>query len=156
MQTDYLDLYWLHNWDRNTPIEETMRALDDLAGLEVTLTPGQLRAPDEVLAPVLGYPRRWCSRRRSRAASRGGSRGGARGGLGVGLAARAVRSDRDGELAADLAGVQAADGLGYLGERAGLFDDRGDLAGLGELAQRFEVLLAVRADERGQPLAGQR
>ncbi|HEX3589289.1 MAG TPA: aldo/keto reductase [Pseudonocardiaceae bacterium] len=30
MRTDYLDLYWLHNWDRNTPIEETMRALDDL------------------------------------------------------------------------------------------------------------------------------
>jgi aryl-alcohol dehydrogenase-like predicted oxidoreductase len=30
MQTDYLDLYWLHNWDRNTPIEETMRTLDDL------------------------------------------------------------------------------------------------------------------------------
>jgi aryl-alcohol dehydrogenase-like predicted oxidoreductase len=28
--TDYLDLYWLHNWDRNTPIEETMRTLDDL------------------------------------------------------------------------------------------------------------------------------
>ncbi len=30
MRTDYLDLYWLHNWDRSTPIEETMRALDDL------------------------------------------------------------------------------------------------------------------------------
>jgi aryl-alcohol dehydrogenase-like predicted oxidoreductase len=30
LNTDYLDLYWLHNWDRNTPIEETMRALDDL------------------------------------------------------------------------------------------------------------------------------
>jgi aryl-alcohol dehydrogenase-like predicted oxidoreductase len=30
MQTDYLDLYWLHSWDRNTPIEETMRTLDDL------------------------------------------------------------------------------------------------------------------------------
>ena len=30
LQTDYLDLYWLHNWDRNTPIEETLRALDDL------------------------------------------------------------------------------------------------------------------------------
>ncbi len=28
--TDHLDLYWLHNWDRHTPIEETMRALDDL------------------------------------------------------------------------------------------------------------------------------
>ena len=30
MQTDYLDLYYLHNWDRLTPVEETMRALDDL------------------------------------------------------------------------------------------------------------------------------
>ncbi|WP_062347127.1 aldo/keto reductase [Herbidospora yilanensis] len=30
LQTDYLDLYWLHNWDRNTPLEETMRTLDDL------------------------------------------------------------------------------------------------------------------------------
>jgi aryl-alcohol dehydrogenase-like predicted oxidoreductase len=30
MQTDYLDLYWLHNWDRNTPLEETLRTLDDL------------------------------------------------------------------------------------------------------------------------------
>ena len=32
LQTDYLDLYWMHNWDRNTPIEETMRVLDDLVG----------------------------------------------------------------------------------------------------------------------------
>ncbi|MFC5268708.1 aldo/keto reductase [Kribbella qitaiheensis] len=30
LQTDYLDLYWLHNWDRRTPIEETLRTLDDL------------------------------------------------------------------------------------------------------------------------------
>jgi len=30
LQTDYLDVYWLHNWDRHTPIEETMRTLDDL------------------------------------------------------------------------------------------------------------------------------
>jgi aryl-alcohol dehydrogenase-like predicted oxidoreductase len=30
LQTDYLDVYWLHNWDRHTPIEETMRALDGL------------------------------------------------------------------------------------------------------------------------------
>jgi len=30
LQTDYLDLYWLHSWDRGTPVEETMRALDDL------------------------------------------------------------------------------------------------------------------------------
>jgi len=30
LQTDYIDLYWLHFWDHHTPIEETMRALDDL------------------------------------------------------------------------------------------------------------------------------
>lgn len=30
LRTDHLDLYWLHNWDRHTPIEETLRALDDL------------------------------------------------------------------------------------------------------------------------------
>lgn len=28
--TDYIDLYWMHLWDQFTPIEETMRALDDL------------------------------------------------------------------------------------------------------------------------------
>ncbi|MEU1528797.1 aldo/keto reductase [Streptomyces fagopyri] len=27
--TDYIDIYWVHIWDRNTPVEETMRALDD-------------------------------------------------------------------------------------------------------------------------------
>jgi len=32
LRTDYLDLYWLHNWDRNTPVEETLRTLDDLVG----------------------------------------------------------------------------------------------------------------------------
>lgn len=30
LQTDYIDLYWMHFWDRFTPIDETMRALDDL------------------------------------------------------------------------------------------------------------------------------
>jgi aryl-alcohol dehydrogenase-like predicted oxidoreductase len=30
LQTDYIDLFWMHAWDRHTPIEETMRALDDL------------------------------------------------------------------------------------------------------------------------------
>jgi len=30
LQTDYVDLYWMHCWDRFTPIEETLRALDDL------------------------------------------------------------------------------------------------------------------------------
>jgi aryl-alcohol dehydrogenase-like predicted oxidoreductase len=30
LQTSYIDLYWMHAWDATTPIEETMRALDDL------------------------------------------------------------------------------------------------------------------------------
>ena len=30
LQTDYIDLYWLHNWDKHTPMEETMAALDSL------------------------------------------------------------------------------------------------------------------------------
>ncbi|MFC0105051.1 aldo/keto reductase [Kibdelosporangium aridum] len=29
LRTDYIDLYWVHSWDRHTPIEETLRALDD-------------------------------------------------------------------------------------------------------------------------------
>jgi aryl-alcohol dehydrogenase-like predicted oxidoreductase len=30
LQTDYIDLYWMHCWDKHTPIDETMAALDDL------------------------------------------------------------------------------------------------------------------------------
>jgi aryl-alcohol dehydrogenase-like predicted oxidoreductase len=30
LQTDYIDIYWIHNWDRRTPVEETLRTLDDL------------------------------------------------------------------------------------------------------------------------------
>jgi aryl-alcohol dehydrogenase-like predicted oxidoreductase len=30
LHTDYIDLYWMHCYDRHTPIDETMRALDDL------------------------------------------------------------------------------------------------------------------------------
>jgi aryl-alcohol dehydrogenase-like predicted oxidoreductase len=30
LQTDYIDLYQIHRWDEETPIEETLRALDDL------------------------------------------------------------------------------------------------------------------------------
>jgi aryl-alcohol dehydrogenase-like predicted oxidoreductase len=30
LHTDYIDLYWMHCWDRFTPVDETMRALDDL------------------------------------------------------------------------------------------------------------------------------
>ncbi|HVZ21790.1 MAG TPA: aldo/keto reductase [Vicinamibacterales bacterium] len=30
LKTDYIDLYWMHAWDHHTPMDETMRALDDL------------------------------------------------------------------------------------------------------------------------------
>jgi aryl-alcohol dehydrogenase-like predicted oxidoreductase len=30
LQTDYIDLYQMHCWDSSTPLEETLRALDDL------------------------------------------------------------------------------------------------------------------------------
>jgi len=30
LQTDYIDLYWMHAWDGITPEEEVMRAFDDL------------------------------------------------------------------------------------------------------------------------------
>jgi len=30
LNTDHIDLYYVHRWDVNTPIEETLRALDDL------------------------------------------------------------------------------------------------------------------------------
>ena len=30
LKTDYIDLYWLHVWDFMTPVEEVMRAFDDL------------------------------------------------------------------------------------------------------------------------------
>jgi aryl-alcohol dehydrogenase-like predicted oxidoreductase len=30
LQTDHLDLYYVHRWDDTTPVQETLRALDDL------------------------------------------------------------------------------------------------------------------------------
>lgn len=30
LDTDYIDLYWQHNWDRHTPLEETISTLNDL------------------------------------------------------------------------------------------------------------------------------
>ncbi|MEV4992878.1 aldo/keto reductase [Streptomyces niveus] len=59
--TDYLDLYWLHNWDRNTPIEETMRTLDDLvrAGkiryIGFSNTPAWVTAQAQTMAQLRGW-----------------------------------------------------------------------------------------------------
>lgn len=30
LRSDYIDLYWMHQWDRHTPMEETLSTLDDL------------------------------------------------------------------------------------------------------------------------------
>jgi aryl-alcohol dehydrogenase-like predicted oxidoreductase len=50
LQTDYVDLYWLHGWDRGAPIDETLRALDDM------VTAGKVR----YICPTYprGLPRR--------------------------------------------------------------------------------------------------
>jgi aryl-alcohol dehydrogenase-like predicted oxidoreductase len=31
LKTDHIDLYQIHTWNKKTPVQETMRALDDLA-----------------------------------------------------------------------------------------------------------------------------
>ncbi|HEU4534474.1 MAG TPA: aldo/keto reductase [Polyangiaceae bacterium] len=61
LQTDYIDLYWLHNWDKNTPIEETMAALHDLvqAGkvryLGVSDTPAWKTTQAQLIAQFRGW-----------------------------------------------------------------------------------------------------
>ena len=61
LQTDYIDLYWMHFWDPNTPIEETLRALDDLvrAGkvryIGASDTPAWKVAQGQVLAELRAW-----------------------------------------------------------------------------------------------------
>jgi aryl-alcohol dehydrogenase-like predicted oxidoreductase len=61
LQTDYIDLYWMHLWDKFTPIDETMRALDDLvqAGklryIGFSDTPAWKVAQAQVLAQLRGW-----------------------------------------------------------------------------------------------------
>jgi aryl-alcohol dehydrogenase-like predicted oxidoreductase len=61
LRTDYIDLYWMHFWDPNTPIEETLRALDDLvrAGkvryIGASDTPAWKVAQAQVLAELRGW-----------------------------------------------------------------------------------------------------
>ena len=61
LQTDYIDLYWMHAWDRNTPIDETLRALDDLVRsgkvryIGVSDTPAWKVAQAQVIAQLRGW-----------------------------------------------------------------------------------------------------
>jgi aryl-alcohol dehydrogenase-like predicted oxidoreductase len=48
--TDYLDVYWVHVWDASTPIEETMRALDDAVRAGKVLYVGISDAPAWVVS----------------------------------------------------------------------------------------------------------
>jgi aryl-alcohol dehydrogenase-like predicted oxidoreductase len=61
LRTDYIDLYWLHNWDTLTPIEETMAALNDLVRegkvryLGVSDTPAWKVAQAQTIAQFRGW-----------------------------------------------------------------------------------------------------
>src|SRR6478736_5309025 len=61
LRTDYIDLYWMHFWDPNTPIDETLRALDDLvrAGkvryIGASDTPAWKVSQAQVLAAFRGW-----------------------------------------------------------------------------------------------------
>jgi len=63
LNTDYIDLYWLHAWDFMTPVEEVMRALDDLvcAGkilyVGISDTPAWVIAQANTLAELRGWSR---------------------------------------------------------------------------------------------------
>jgi aryl-alcohol dehydrogenase-like predicted oxidoreductase len=50
LRTDYIDVYWVHVWDRHTPLEETMRALDDAVRAGKILYVGVSDAPAWVVA----------------------------------------------------------------------------------------------------------
>ena len=61
LRTDYIDLYWLHNWDKHTPIEETMATLNDLVRdgkvryIGVSDTPAWKVTQAQMLAQFRGF-----------------------------------------------------------------------------------------------------
>ena len=61
LRVDYIDLLWLHAWDYTTPVEEVMRAFDDLvrAGkvlyIGVSDTPAWIVAQANTLATLRGW-----------------------------------------------------------------------------------------------------
>ncbi|MBN1213655.1 MAG: aldo/keto reductase [candidate division Zixibacteria bacterium] len=61
LKTDYIDLYWLHAWDYLTPVEEVMRALDDMVRVGKILyigisdTPAWIVSQANTLAQLRGW-----------------------------------------------------------------------------------------------------
>lgn len=59
--TDYIDLLWVHAWDAHTPIDETLRGLDDLVRqgkvhyIGVSDTPAWVVSASNVLAELRGW-----------------------------------------------------------------------------------------------------
>jgi aryl-alcohol dehydrogenase-like predicted oxidoreductase len=58
--TDYVDLYWMHAWDELTPVEEVMRAFDDL-----------VRAGKVLYVGISDTPAWWIARANTLACLRG-------------------------------------------------------------------------------------
>lgn len=50
LRTDYIDIYWVHIWDPHTPLEETMRALDDAVTAGKVLYVGMSDAPSWIVS----------------------------------------------------------------------------------------------------------
>ena len=61
LQTDHVDLYQVHGWDSNTPLEETLRTLDDLVRQGKVLYVGISDAPAWWIAQAntLAHLRGW-------------------------------------------------------------------------------------------------
>ncbi|GAB3713019.1 aldo/keto reductase [Nocardiopsis nanhaiensis] len=50
LRTDHVDLLWVHSWDEHTPIDATMRALDDVVRAGKALSLGASNMPAWVVA----------------------------------------------------------------------------------------------------------
>lgn len=61
LNTDYIDIYWIHAWDYTTPVEEVMRALDDAvrAGkimyVGISNTPAWIVSRANMMAELMGW-----------------------------------------------------------------------------------------------------
>jgi aryl-alcohol dehydrogenase-like predicted oxidoreductase len=61
LQTDYVDLLWIHAWDWNTPLEETLRTMNDLVSagkvryIGVSGTPAWKVAQSQMFAHFKGW-----------------------------------------------------------------------------------------------------
>lgn len=61
LQTDWIDLYWLHAWDYRNSIEEVLRALDDLVSqgkilyIGLSDTPAWIVAEGQAIAKLRGW-----------------------------------------------------------------------------------------------------